>query len=230
MTSLPRSHRRPLVFVVEPHPIAARHLAEALKRDSRFEIILSDVNLATEATLSTKLSVLIVDADALPFPIVPFLHTIRTKCPESPILVIGRRVPKDEICHLLLHGARGFVTYDKVEEEICTAVDSLLGGHMWLPSEVLERYVMLSSTPHKLIRRDHDTLSAREAEIAGLLQRRLSDKEIGCTLGITERTVRFHLQNIFAKFGVHDRHSIIDCMRSDNPPEPESKALYAKAG
>jgi DNA-binding NarL/FixJ family response regulator len=52
--------------------------------------------------------------------------------------------------------------------------------------------------------------------VLDLLQRRLSNKEISAALEITERTVRFHLVNIFAKMGVHDRHSAVDLVRSSN--------------
>jgi DNA-binding NarL/FixJ family response regulator len=133
------------------------------------------------------------------------------------------------MCHLLFHGVRGFVSYEKVEEEICAAVDAVVRGHIWFSSQVLERYVMLSSARDKRIMRSRGHLSARETEIAGLLQHRLSDKEIGSTLGITTRTVRFHLQNIFGKLAVHDRQAVADFMKSSTPAERERMSLYATA-
>jgi DNA-binding CsgD family transcriptional regulator len=57
-------------------------------------------------------------------------------------------------------------------------------------------------------------LSPREKEVAALLERRLCNKEIGSALGICERTVRFHLGNIFKKLGVSDRYSLIDLLRT----------------
>ena len=48
-------------------------------------------------------------------------------------------------------------------------------------------------------------LTAREGLIIGLLQRRLSNKEIGAALGISENTVKFHLSNIYRKLGVANR-------------------------
>ena len=40
-----------------------------------------------------------------------------------------------------------------------------------------------------------------------MLRRGMATKEIAASLGIAERTVRFHLQNIFAKLFVTNRHS-----------------------
>jgi DNA-binding NarL/FixJ family response regulator len=50
-------------------------------------------------------------------------------------------------------------------------------------------------------------LTAREEEILGLLDRRLSNKQIATALGNSVATVKFHLAHIFAKLGVNDRHS-----------------------
>jgi DNA-binding NarL/FixJ family response regulator len=145
--------------------------------------------------------------------LVPYLRTVRIAFGEAQILVIGKRVPDEELCLLLLHGVRGFVDYDKVEREICAAVDSLFTGHMWYPMQVLERFASLSRAAPAERRGRHGGLSPRETEVIGLLQRRLSNKEIGSALGISERTVRFHLHSIFEKLGVQDRYSVLELAR-----------------
>ncbi len=49
-------------------------------------------------------------------------------------------------------------------------------------------------------------LTAREREILALVGQAKSNQEIADVLGISVRTVRVHMQNIFDKVGVHDRH------------------------
>ena len=48
-------------------------------------------------------------------------------------------------------------------------------------------------------------LTAREAEVLGLLAARLSNREIAEALGLSVRTVERHLSNVYAKIGAHDR-------------------------
>lgn len=52
-------------------------------------------------------------------------------------------------------------------------------------------------------------LSNREAEVTELVTKGLSNREIGNILYITEKTVRFHLTNIYAKMNLKSRAQLI---------------------
>lgn len=56
-------------------------------------------------------------------------------------------------------------------------------------------------------------LTGRELDIARLVARRKSNKEIGVELGISSRTVSTHLSNIFGKLGVGSRGALADFAR-----------------
>jgi DNA-binding CsgD family transcriptional regulator len=51
-------------------------------------------------------------------------------------------------------------------------------------------------------------LTKREAQIARLLARRATNREIAEQLDLSPHTVRHHIENLFAKLGVHSRRSI----------------------
>ncbi|TDD34287.1 response regulator transcription factor [Saccharopolyspora elongata] len=52
-------------------------------------------------------------------------------------------------------------------------------------------------------------LTKREREVLDQLVRGHSNREIARSLGISERTVKNHLRNIFTKLGVGDRTSAV---------------------
>ena len=52
-------------------------------------------------------------------------------------------------------------------------------------------------------------LSNREAEVAELVTKGLSNKEVANQLFVTEKTVKFHLTNIYKKMNVKSRAQLI---------------------
>ena len=48
-------------------------------------------------------------------------------------------------------------------------------------------------------------MTAREREVLQLLAQGLATKQIARSLGVTERTVKFHVASIFAKLGATNR-------------------------
>jgi DNA-binding CsgD family transcriptional regulator len=53
-------------------------------------------------------------------------------------------------------------------------------------------------------------LTVRERQIFALVQEYKVNKEIAAELGISSRTAKFHVSNIFRKFGVHSRIELLD--------------------
>lgn len=111
MTRLPHLSQKRRVYVVESHALAARYLTTIFGRDPALEVILSGLNPPTDARLSSESAVLIVDADAFPVPVVPYLRTVRTLFADPRVPVIGKGVSGDELCRLLFQGVGGFVSF-----------------------------------------------------------------------------------------------------------------------
>ena len=52
-------------------------------------------------------------------------------------------------------------------------------------------------------------VTARERDVLRLLCEGLTDKEIAERLGVRYRTVRTHLENLYRKFSVRNRHGLV---------------------
>lgn len=55
-------------------------------------------------------------------------------------------------------------------------------------------------------------LTPREADVALLLARRATNREIAAALGLSAHTVRHHVEHVFLKLGVTSRREIAECM------------------
>ena len=112
------------------------------------------------------------------------------------------------------------------------------GGHqpllvylVFTPEEILERRraVGLPAYPKglenehgtgtlgRVVKRvlDVETLSRREAQVALCCAQGLTNAEIGTRLQVSEQTVKFHLRNIFVKFGVKRRAELVSRLFRD---------------
>lgn len=112
----------------------------------------------------------------------------------------GGRLPVDQAAGLLaMHClVRGQTPRDYVV--MVEASDPLLNG----VSEKAERLLQAGRslpTPVKL--------SRREEEVLGGLMRSLANKEIAAALHLSERTVKFHVSSLLAKFRVRGRMELV---------------------
>jgi DNA-binding NarL/FixJ family response regulator len=84
-------------------------------------------------------------------------------------------------------------------------------------AEVLEEFTEQASKLSQTEGHGGRLFTPAEQRILGLLQLRLSNKEAAAKMGISERTVKFHVGNIFTKVGVHDRYSLLDILKAGKP-------------
>jgi DNA-binding CsgD family transcriptional regulator len=63
---------------------------------------------------------------------------------------------------------------------------------------------------------DVQSLSRREAQVALCCAQGLTNAEIGIRLEVSEQTVKFHMRNIFVKFGVKRRAELVSRLFRDN--------------
>ncbi len=79
-------------------------------------------------------------------------------------------------------------------------------------------------------------LSNREAEVAELVSKGLSNKEVANQLFVTEKTVKFHLTNIYKKMSVKSRAQLIVwCLPhlgfvESEPAQPTRQEITAQGG
>lgn len=132
------------------------------------------------------------------------------------------------MCRLLFLGVHGFIAYEDIGADLCRAVRSLVEGHFWVAREVLEQFAGYVSGIPRLRLAGEGALSRREQSVLGLLERRMSDKEIAAAIAITARTVRFHVQSIFSKLGVHDRYAVAELARSGHLAGPQQASADSR--
>lgn len=69
------------------------------------------------------------------------------------------------------------------------------------------------------------TLSPSEENVVRAVIEGASNKEIADKLAVTEKTIKFHLTNVYAKLGVHSRAQLIVRYLKADPEQNEFSKL-----
>ncbi len=102
----------------------------------------------------------------------------------------------------LAAGARGAVLRDATAARLAAALEAAAAGLVALEPSLAASW--LRPTPPAA-----EGLTAREAEVLGLLAEGRSNKSIAQRLGITERTAKFHVEAILGKLDAGSRAEAI---------------------
>ena len=123
-------------------------------------------------------------------------------------LVIGDVTSPLYLRHLFLAGIHGFIDYADVKSQFRPALAAIRDGRLWMPVQTAEGFSPWLEDKARMGFASPGVLTPQEGIILSLLSRNLSNKEIGNRLRISERTVKFHLTNMFDKLGVRSRHAL----------------------
>lgn len=134
------------------------------------------------------------------------MATLKASRPDLKILVTGTGADDETILKALAAGAKGYVDEAATPAEFTTAIRIVHQGSVWAPRRVLSMFIeRVTASPGRIFPAGRVTFTDREKEVLELLVAGRSNKEIGSSLGIEERTVKAHVAKLMRKVGVQNR-------------------------
>jgi len=173
-----------------------------------------DISVVGEATdgIETVDSVISMPVDVLLLDIrmpgrdgIEVLRTLSARNALPPTLILTTFDDSDVVLDGIRAGARGFLLKDVSYQQLVAAIRAVAGGATVFQPAVTERLLRAGSALHIEKEARGEELTAREAEVVGLMAAGYSNREIAQALGVAEGTVKNHVSNVLAKFGVRDR-------------------------
>ncbi|MGQ0575554.1 MAG: LuxR C-terminal-related transcriptional regulator [Pseudonocardia sp.] len=120
---------------------------------------------------------------------------LRSRCPDSRVLVLGPGLDERAAANAVEAGASGYLGRDAGVAELVDAVRAVAAGR-----RVLDRRVPVTSG---------ERLTGRQLEVLRLLARGLSNRDIAGALTVSEGTVKFHLAKIMRRLDVPGRAAAV---------------------
>ena len=189
------------VAIADDHPVVRDGLAAMLETQSDLDVIGQAENGPDAVNLvqSEQPDVLLLDLEMPGLDGVGVLRRLREMRSRTRAIVFTVFDTDDRIIAAVEAGAAGYLLKGAPRSDVFAAVRTVAaGGSLLAPvaTTAVLRRVRGDSAP---------ALTARERTVIENLARGLGNKQIAATLGISERTVKFHISAIFAKLGASNR-------------------------
>ncbi|MGY1769662.1 response regulator [Blastococcus sp. SYSU D00813] len=126
--------------------------------------------------------------------------------PHARVLVLSMSDDDDSVFAALRAGARGYLLKGAGRAEILRSVRAVAEGEaIFGPSIALRLAAFFATPPAAPSEPPFPELTAREREVLELVARHRTNPQIAEALGVSSKTVRNHVSNVFAKLQVADR-------------------------
>jgi NarL family two-component system response regulator YdfI len=202
------------VMITDDHLIVREGLRLILETADDIEVVGEAVDGAECLELVSKLNpqVILMDLQMPRMDGITAIAHLRKDFPEIAIVILTTYNEDDLMIRGLQSGARGYLLKDSSRESLLDAIHAAAKGETLLKPEILARVLAPQTAPKPAATPQTDstlTLTGRELEVLQLAAKGERNKEMAYKLGITERTVKAHLQSIYQKFGVDSRAAAV---------------------
>jgi DNA-binding NarL/FixJ family response regulator len=194
------------VLVVDGQAVTRAGLHRLLEGYPDLEIVgeASDGVQAVSEAVELGPQVVLMDTQLSNNQALEALRQIKQLNTETRVLLLSSLDREEYLYESLRAGADGYVLKDIAPDELAQAIRTVAHGEILIQPQIAGRLISRFGQQTRG-NSAHETLTAREQEVLRLLARGLRNKEIAARLYVSERTVNFHLANIYQKLNVSGR-------------------------
>lgn len=205
------------IIIIDDHQLFREGVKRILDFEDTFEVVAegNDGNDVLRLYEQHLPDVILMDINMPTINGVEATADLLEKYPEAKVIILSIHDDESYVSHALKTGALGYMLKEMDANAIVAAIKVVAKGGSYLHPKVTRNLVAefrrLSERENKgnfhqtEIRRPFHLLTKRECEVLQLLTDGQSNRTIGETLFISEKTVKNHVSSILQKMNVNDR-------------------------
>jgi DNA-binding NarL/FixJ family response regulator len=210
------------VLVVDDHQLVRAGLTVLLRTAPDLDVVGQAADGEQALVLARDLQPDVVLMD-LSMPVLDGVAATRRLLAERPgarVVVLTSFAETERVQQALAAGAVGYLLKDCDPHELMSGVRAAAQGFAPIDPRVTRALLPTAqhAAPKPTPTPPPEVLSGREAEVLALVAKGLANKQVARTLGISEHTVKVHLNNVYRRIGVNDRTSAALWARDHLPP------------
>jgi len=186
------------ILIVDDHPVVCAGLTSMLSAQTGIEVV-GSASSGEEALAIVQRDdpdVMLLDLRMPGMDGIGVLNALGKMEHSTRVVVLTSFEKEEDIYRAIRAGAQGYLLKDTTESEMVAAISVVNSGKRYIPRHIAARLA------DRLMRSD---LTAREVQTLELLAQGSTNKQIAGALGISDNTVRHHVNNIMEKLQVTDR-------------------------
>lgn len=190
------------IVLAEDHPLIREGVSNTLRKSDGLAL----VGVATngfeirDQVVALQPDVVLLDLHMPGPPPLETVTVLRKEFPDTRVLVLSAYDDLVPVRALLRAGVSGYVLKDEAPGMLVQAIMTVVRGGIWFSQAVAKRLAQPANIPE---------FTDRELDVIYVLASGASNEQIASRLAVTERTVRFHLKNIYRKIDVSSRGEAI---------------------
>ena len=190
------------VLLAEDHAVVRAGLEQLLDRAADIEVVgaAADGAEAVELTGAFGPDVILMDLSMPVMDGIEATKRILDADPEARVVVLTSMTDRERILGALDAGALGYLLKDAEPDELFRGIRAAAQGDAPLDPRAARELLTARASD-----RPETGLTERERAVLALVGSGMPNKVIALRLGISEKTVKAHLTNIFQRIGVADR-------------------------
>jgi DNA-binding NarL/FixJ family response regulator len=197
------------VVIADDHPVYRAGLSGVLQEATDIEIVgeADGGNQAIDLAVEHDPDVVLMDLHMPDLNGIEATRRLATETPEVKVLVLTMLDDPESVLAALRAGARGYLVKGAAGDQIIETVRAVAAGRAVFGADVAGGVLemLAAAGSGRRAGQPFPTLTDREIEILDLIAAGLPNAVIARRLVLSDKTVRNHISNIFAKLQTSDR-------------------------
>lgn len=201
------------ILIADDHPLFREAISSVIASGFQGSEIIETDNLdsALEITRANEdLDLILLDLNMPGMHGLTGLITLRNEAPTIPVVIVSAEEDKQVVLQAITYGACGFITKSSPRAKMTEAIQQILNGNVYLPSDIIRTG---KESSHRRSRHEDNpispellnSLTRRQLLVLERMSKGESNKQVAYNLNIAETTVKAHVSAILRKLGVHNR-------------------------
>jgi len=204
------------VVVVDDHPMFRTGLRTMVEEADELELVGEADNAETAVAVCEEVvpDVVLMDIKLAGTSGIEATRTLAARLPGTAVLMLTMLEDDTSVFAAMRAGARGYILKGAAPADILRAIQTVARGEVIFGAALARRMGHFFTAGRDGDAHPFPELTLRERDVLDQLADGKSNAEIAASLGLSEKTVRNNISNIFAKLLVADRGAAVAKARS----------------